>query len=122
MALTLKEEAKSIIDGLDDNQTQRVIDYARILERRNRKVDVRNLLKYRGKLDLDIDLDALRGAERWELGVRKCTRRQELSGETWCLRTKSRSALFPTKACPCFPIRSYGRIWKPTRDLRNDFF
>ncbi|MBQ3825369.1 MAG: hypothetical protein II811_04460 [Spirochaetaceae bacterium] len=60
-ALALKEEAKSIIDNLNSEQTQFIIDYARILERKNRNVDVRNLKKYWGKIDLDIDLDALRG-------------------------------------------------------------
>ena len=58
---SLKEEAKSIIDNLDSEQTQFIIDYARILERKNKKVDVQNLKKYWGKLDLDIDLDVLRG-------------------------------------------------------------
>ena len=60
-ALALKEEAKSIIDSLNYEQTLRVVDFARTLERTEKKVDVRDLKKYWGKLDLDIDLDALRG-------------------------------------------------------------
>ena len=60
-ALAVKEEAKSIIDGLDYAQTLRVVDFARTLERTEKKVDVRDLRKYWGKIDLDIDLDALRG-------------------------------------------------------------
>ena len=60
-AAALKEEAKSLIDSLDYEQTLRVIDYAQSMERKEKKVDVRDLKKYWGKLDLDIDLDALRG-------------------------------------------------------------
>ncbi|MBQ3670466.1 MAG: hypothetical protein II921_03185 [Treponema sp.] len=60
-SLALKEEAKNIIDSLDYEQTLRVVDFARTLERTDKKVDVRDLRKYWGKLDLDIDLDALRG-------------------------------------------------------------
>ena len=60
-ATALKEEAKSIIDNLNYEQTLRVVDFARTLERTEKKVDVRDLKKYWGKLDLDIDLDALRG-------------------------------------------------------------
>lgn len=60
-ALALKEEAKNIIDTLDYSQTLRVIDFARTMERKEDKIDVRNLRNFRGKIDLDIDLDALRG-------------------------------------------------------------
>lgn len=60
-ATAVKEEAKSIIDGLDYAQALRVVDFARTLERTEKKVDVRDLRKYWGKIDLDIDLDALRG-------------------------------------------------------------
>ena len=60
-ALALKEEAKNLIDTLDYSQTLRVIDFARTMERKEDKIDVRNLRKYWGKIDLDIDLDALRG-------------------------------------------------------------
>ena len=60
-SLALKEEAKNIIDSLNYEQTLRVVDFARTLERTEKKVDVRDLRKYWGKLDLDIDLDALRG-------------------------------------------------------------
>ena len=60
-ALALKEEAKSIIDNLNYEQTLRVVDFARTLERTEKKLDVRDLMKFRGKIDLDIDLDALRG-------------------------------------------------------------
>ena len=60
-AAALKEEAKSLIDSLDYEQTLRVIDYAQSMERKEKKVDLNDLLKYRGKIDLDIDLDALRG-------------------------------------------------------------
>ena len=60
-SLALKEEAKNIIDSLNYEQTLRVVDFARTLERTDKKVDVRDLRKYWGKLDLDIDLDALRG-------------------------------------------------------------
>lgn len=60
-ALALKEEAKNLIDTLDYSQTLRVIDFARTMERKEDKIDVRNLRNFRGKIDLDIDLDALRG-------------------------------------------------------------
>ena len=60
-ALALKEEAKSIIDNLNYEQTLRVVDFARTLERTEKKLDVRDLMKFRGKIDLDIDLDVLRG-------------------------------------------------------------
>ena len=59
--LALKEEAKNLIDTLDYSQTLRVIDFARTMERKEDKIDVRNLRNFRGKIDLDIDLDALRG-------------------------------------------------------------
>lgn len=60
-ALALKEEAKNLIDTLDYSQTLRVINFARTMERKEDKIDVRNLRNFRGKIDLDIDLDALRG-------------------------------------------------------------
>lgn len=60
-ALALKEEAKNLIDTLDYSQTLRIIDFARTMERKEDKIDVRNLRNFRGKIDLDIDLDALRG-------------------------------------------------------------
>ena len=60
-ALAIKEEAKNLIDTLSDEQALRVVDFARTLERTEKKVDVRDLRKFRGKIDLDIDLDALRG-------------------------------------------------------------
>ena len=60
-ALAIKEEAKNLIDTLSDEQALRVVDFARTLQRTEKKVDVRDLRKFRGKIDLDIDLDALRG-------------------------------------------------------------
>ena len=51
-ATALKEEAKSIIDNLNYEQTLRVVDFARTLERTEKKVDVRDLMKFRGKIGL----------------------------------------------------------------------
>ena len=60
-ALALKTETKNIIDSLDYEQTLRVYQYAQSVELQKEKSDLQGLKKYRGKLDLDIDLDALRG-------------------------------------------------------------
>lgn len=60
-AVAIKEKAKSLIDTLDDEQTQLVINYAESLEKKNEPKLSDLFRKYRGKLDLDIDLDALRG-------------------------------------------------------------
>ncbi len=60
-AAVLKEETKSLIDDLGYEEVMLVYDYAREVSERKHKYDFRDIVKYRGKLDLDIDLDALRG-------------------------------------------------------------
>ena len=60
-ALALKTETKNIIDSLDYEQTLRVYQYAQSVELQKEKSDLQGLKKYWGKLDLGIDLDALRG-------------------------------------------------------------
>lgn len=63
-AVAIKEKTKELIDTLDDNQAQLVFNYAQALEQ-NQKLSGPELAaqfrKYWGKIDLDIDLDALRG-------------------------------------------------------------
>lgn len=63
-AVAIKERTKELIDSLDDNKAQLVFNYAQTLEK-NQKLSGPELAarfrKYRGKIDLDIDLDALRG-------------------------------------------------------------
>ena len=59
--LALKEETKSLIDSLDYEQTMQVYSYAKSVGMQKARPDLRKLMKYRGKIDLDIDLDALRG-------------------------------------------------------------
>ena len=60
-AVALKTEAKNLIDRLDEKQTMLVINYVHPLDGNEKKADLQGLKKYRGKLDLDIDLDVLRG-------------------------------------------------------------
>ena len=60
-ALALKTETKNLIDTLDEMQTRRVYSFVQTIEQSSAKPDLQNLKKYWGKLDLDIDLDALRG-------------------------------------------------------------
>ncbi len=61
-AVAIKEKTKELIDTLDDNQAQLVFNYAKAVEQ-NRKLSGPELAarfrKYRGKINLDIDLDAL---------------------------------------------------------------
>lgn len=63
-AAAIKERTKELIDTLDDNQAQLVFNYAQAVEK-NKKLSGPELAarfrKYWGKVDLDIDLDALRG-------------------------------------------------------------
>lgn len=59
-ALALKNEAKNLIDTLDYNQTEKAVSYLRLLNQ-NEKPSLKDFRKYWGKLDLDIDLDTLRG-------------------------------------------------------------
>ncbi len=60
-ALALRTETKNLIDTFDYEQTLLVYNYAQSIEQRSVKPDLQKLKNYRGKLDLDIDLDALRG-------------------------------------------------------------
>ncbi len=57
----LKNETKNLIDSFDYDPTMMIYNYAHQVEMRRTKVDYHELTKYRGKIDLDIDLDALRG-------------------------------------------------------------
>ncbi len=59
--LALKEETKSLIDSFDYEQTMQVYSYARSVGMQKARPDLQKLKEYRGKIDLDIDLDALRG-------------------------------------------------------------
>lgn len=59
--LALKEETKSLIDSLDYEQTMQVYSYAKSVGMQKARPDLRKLKDYWGKIDLDIDLDALRG-------------------------------------------------------------
>ena len=58
---TLKVETKNLIDTLDYEQTLRVFSYAQEVECQKAKPNLQDLKKYWGKVDLDIDLDVLRG-------------------------------------------------------------
>lgn len=60
MEKAIKTQVKELIDALDDEKTMQVYEYARVLDARN-KFDVQDLKKFRGEVDLDIDLDVLRG-------------------------------------------------------------
>ena len=60
-ALALKAETNQLIDSFDYEQTMLVYTYAQRVEQQKAKPDLRKLKTYWGKLDLDIDLDALRG-------------------------------------------------------------
>ncbi len=59
--LALKEETKSLIDSFDYEQTMQVYSYVRSVGMQKARPDLQKLKEYRGKIDLDIDLDALRG-------------------------------------------------------------
>ena len=59
-ALAIKNETKNLIDSFDYAQALAVYNYAQDLDRQKKKLDLRKLMAYRGKVDLDIDLDALR--------------------------------------------------------------
>lgn len=59
--MALKTETKNLIDSFDYEQLLLVYNYAQSVIRQKKKSDSRQIMKYRGKLDLDIDLDELRG-------------------------------------------------------------
>lgn len=59
--MALKTETKNLIDSFDYEQLLLVYNYAQSVIRQKKKSDLRQVMKYRGKLDLDIDLDELRG-------------------------------------------------------------
>ena len=59
--LALKEETKSLIDSFDYEQTMQVYSYVKSVGMQKARPDLQKLKEYRGKIDLDIDLDALRG-------------------------------------------------------------
>ncbi|MBQ4496081.1 MAG: hypothetical protein II973_01100 [Spirochaetaceae bacterium] len=59
--MALKTETKNLIDSFDYEQLLLVYNYAQSVIRQKKKSDLRQIMKYRGKLDLDIDLDELRG-------------------------------------------------------------
>ncbi len=59
--MALKIETKNLIDSFDYEQLLLVYNYAQSVIRQKKKSDLRQIMKYRGKLDLDIDLDELRG-------------------------------------------------------------
>ena len=59
--MALKTETKNLIDSFDYEQLLLVYNYAQSDIRQKKKSDLRQIMKYRGKLDLDIDLDELRG-------------------------------------------------------------
>ena len=56
--MALKTETKNLIDSFDYEQLLLVYNYAQSVIRQKKKSDLRQIMKYRGKLDLDIDLDA----------------------------------------------------------------
>lgn len=58
--LAIKTETKNLIDSFDYGQALAVYNYAQDLDRQKKKLDLRKIMSYRGKLDLDINLDALR--------------------------------------------------------------
>ena len=60
MENAIKLEVKKLIDTLDDEKTMQVYEYARVLETRD-NFNIQDLKKFRGVVDLDIDLDILRG-------------------------------------------------------------
>ena len=59
--MALRTETKNLIDTFDYEQVLLVYNYAQSVIRQKKKSDLRHIMKYRGKLDLDIDLDELRG-------------------------------------------------------------
>ncbi|MBO6100100.1 MAG: hypothetical protein J6P07_02045 [Spirochaetaceae bacterium] len=59
--MALRTETKNLIDTFDYEQVLLVYNYAQSVIRQKKKSDLRQIMKYRGKLDLDIDLDELRG-------------------------------------------------------------
>ena len=58
--MALRTETKNLIDTFDYEQVLLVYNYAQSVIRQKKKSDLRQIMKYRGKLDLDIDLDELR--------------------------------------------------------------
>ena len=56
----IKTQVKELIDTLDDDKAMQVYEYARVLETRENS-NIQDLKKFRGAIDLDIDLDVLRG-------------------------------------------------------------
>ena len=56
----IKTQVKELIDTLDDEKAMQVYEYARVLETRE-NFNIQDLKKFRGAIDLDIDLDVLRG-------------------------------------------------------------
>lgn len=56
----IKTQVKELIDTLDDDKAMQVYEYARVLETRE-NFNIQDLKKFRGAIDLDIDLDVLRG-------------------------------------------------------------
>ncbi|MBO4727277.1 MAG: hypothetical protein J5631_02495 [Spirochaetaceae bacterium] len=59
--MALRTETKNLIDTFDYEQVLLVYNYAQSVIRQKKKSDLRQIMKYRGKLDLNIDLDELRG-------------------------------------------------------------
>ena len=60
MEKAIKMQVKELIDTLDDDKAMQVYEYARVLDSRN-NFNIQDLKKFRGAVDLDIDLDVLRG-------------------------------------------------------------
>ena len=60
-SVTVKAEIKNIIDTLNEDQSKKILGYARLLDCENTKYNLQNLKKYRGKIDFNIDLNVLRG-------------------------------------------------------------
>ena len=58
----IKTQVKELIDTLDDEKIMQVYEYAKVLESRD-NFNIKDLKKFRGAVDLDIDLDALRGRD-----------------------------------------------------------
>ena len=58
---SLRNETKKMIDSMDYDQILLINNYAHKIEMRRNNVDYRELKNYMGKIDLDIDLDVLRG-------------------------------------------------------------
>ena len=56
----IKTQVKELIDTLDDDKAMQVYEYARVLETRE-NFNIQDFKKFCGAIDLDIDLDVLRG-------------------------------------------------------------